>query len=639
MPAPYDNSTLITGVSFDTESLVRLAAGSDNWACTWGSDGKLYATWGDGDGFESADSGMGVATIDGIPPATLTGDDLWRVDRGSLGGKSLGIIMIDSVLYMLAGPGSNFDAFETTWLQYASSPYTSWTYSSTFFTTADGFSKPCILQFGQNYAGARDNYVYVYGVNAAAGDGVKWTEIFLARVPKAEFATRASWEFLSALDGSFNPSWSSDVGDAIAVFTDASGGVTDSPSVTYHQTIGRYILMKAFDPAKTYPSGGLSIFEAPEPWGPWKTVLYEENWQGSENAYYYQIPTKWISGNDFTMIFTGWNSGESIALDAYQHMQGTFTVASSGGDMTAAERASAMGFGVPGFLGVPPSATMNLNPLERMHALGLFINPFTFDFVGTAQVSGAGEVSATGTKQASGSVSLSGSGTIETVGTKQGAGASTVGGSGDAGVSGSKGAAGVAEVSGSGSLSATGSSAESHSGSVAISGSGSLSAIGSKQAQSAATVAGYGHLTTSGSKGAHGVATITGSGDISATGTGGESHGGSVAIGGGGDLAVIGSKGAIGSAQVSTSGQLSALGIKHVGGVVSVSGGGTPTTTAYKSVGGFVEVSGWGEVSAFGSQVLYGNVLRRNNERLRMPGVRHERLRMPGILNETLTER
>lgn len=40
--APYPASQIISKVSFDTSTLVRKASGSDNWACTWGTDGHKY---------------------------------------------------------------------------------------------------------------------------------------------------------------------------------------------------------------------------------------------------------------------------------------------------------------------------------------------------------------------------------------------------------------------------------------------------------------------------------------------------------------------------------------------------------------------------------------------------------------------
>ena len=56
-------------------------------------------------------------------------------------------------------------------------------------------------------------------------------------------------------------------------------------------------------------NGGLdqfSIYEAPEPWGPWSTVFYTENWD-TDPGEVQHIPSKWISGdgNTIYLVFAG----------------------------------------------------------------------------------------------------------------------------------------------------------------------------------------------------------------------------------------------------------------------------------------------------------------------------------------------
>ncbi len=79
--------------------------------------------------------------------------------------------------------------------------------------------------------------------------------------------------------------------------------------------------------------GGLnqfSIYDAPEPWGPWTTVFYTEQWQGGvlstgnggwgESQH---IPTKWISpdGKTFHLVFAG--------DDSFSVMKATLTTATA----------------------------------------------------------------------------------------------------------------------------------------------------------------------------------------------------------------------------------------------------------------------------------------------------------------------
>jgi len=52
--------------------------------------------------------------------------------------------------------------------------------------------------------------------------------------------------------------------------------------------------------------GGLGIFDGPEPWGPWTTVYYAEQWDvgpGETSS----MPTKWMSrdGKTCYLLFSG----------------------------------------------------------------------------------------------------------------------------------------------------------------------------------------------------------------------------------------------------------------------------------------------------------------------------------------------
>jgi len=53
-------------------------------------------------------------------------------------------------------------------------------------------------------------------------------------------------------------------------------------------------------------AGGFGIYDAPEPWGPWTTVFYTDNWDvgpGETSSF----PTKWMSANGTTihLVFSG----------------------------------------------------------------------------------------------------------------------------------------------------------------------------------------------------------------------------------------------------------------------------------------------------------------------------------------------
>ena len=71
------------------------------------------------------------------------------------------------------------------------------------------------------------------------------------------------------------------------------------------------------------------MFDAPEPWGPWTTVLYTE---GAEvfgagrietSTFFWNFSNKWLSpdGRDFVLLFTGINTN-----DSWNTVEGSFRV-------------------------------------------------------------------------------------------------------------------------------------------------------------------------------------------------------------------------------------------------------------------------------------------------------------------------
>jgi len=70
--------------------------------------------------------------------------------------------------------------------------------------------------------------------------------------------------------------------------------------VIYDPGIRRYLMALAYDHA-----GGWGLFDAPEPWGPWTTILHRE-WDIAD-THGYRLPAKWISsdGLGLTLVFSG----------------------------------------------------------------------------------------------------------------------------------------------------------------------------------------------------------------------------------------------------------------------------------------------------------------------------------------------
>ncbi|MBI2558894.1 DUF4185 domain-containing protein [Candidatus Woesearchaeota archaeon] len=188
---------------------------------------------------------------------------------------------------------------------------------------SDGIIIPTFLQFGKNYAGARDAYVYSYAINLKNPSSLEVQipgEIILMRVPQASIMNRASYEFFSGLDSSGNPTWTTNLAARKPVFAD-SKGVGWTASASFNSGLGRYFLITEHDGSF---NGDIGIFEAQNPWGPWSTIYYTSAFGSPTipaNTFFWNFANKWLStdGKDFTLVFTG--VGES---DSWNTVRGNF---------------------------------------------------------------------------------------------------------------------------------------------------------------------------------------------------------------------------------------------------------------------------------------------------------------------------
>ena len=206
---------------------------------------------------------------------------------------------------------------------------TTWDVEATpvdFFTGR--LSSAHFLQFGKAYAGARDDFVYAYF--PAGEDGNSYWEngdgILLGRVPRHRMLERKAWDFYTGLNAQDTPEW--DRNDALAQPVFAYPRMTGSNHVVYNSALKRYIMgnYSFFDsvrphddwmsdgkrprplhqciPTSQFPSQ-LTLFEAPEPWGPWRWFHRDDNW-GCWGGYQPSFPTKWMSadGREMFMVYS-----------------------------------------------------------------------------------------------------------------------------------------------------------------------------------------------------------------------------------------------------------------------------------------------------------------------------------------------
>jgi CubicO group peptidase (beta-lactamase class C family) len=298
---PYPQSSAIRRISFaPEESIVIKAKGSDNWPLTWGDDDSIYTSYGDGWGFEpliKPKLSMGFARVLG-PPENFTAENIRsqsgeRSGDGRKGPKSSGMLMVDGLLYMWVRNTGNAELWwspdhATTWRQ--------------AFRFTESFATPCFLNFGRNYAGARDNFVYAYsqdGPDAYQPDD----QMILARAPKDRVRDRSAWEFYAG------DSWTQDIAACRPVLRFPRR--CERSDAVYNPGLKRYLLAVGYG-----HTGGWGIFDASEPWGPWSIAFHTESWGLPFATHGYRLPAKWISPDGRTMwlVFTGLKTYDAFCV-------------------------------------------------------------------------------------------------------------------------------------------------------------------------------------------------------------------------------------------------------------------------------------------------------------------------------------
>lgn len=304
-------SPLIAGVTWDFASLIRRAHGSDLWPVTWAADGDVYCGWGDGGGFEGdSDSrgrvSLGFAKISGMPPDVF-GTNVWgdhkrgfAQHQATFGGKPVSMLCVDGVLYAFitswgAFPGRPNPIPPESRLAWSADSGATWTQSTWKLVQSPGnFYGGTFVNFGRDYAGAPDSFVYVYGsITGKRG-------VVLARVDKHKIRDMAAYEFFTDPDTDAKPQWNADRSSARAVFTDPDRPASEVLfSVVYDAPLRRYLATWSHEGTV----GGLWLLDAPQLWGPWTTVATYDDWGhfGRREALLWSIPVKWISRDGKTI--------------------------------------------------------------------------------------------------------------------------------------------------------------------------------------------------------------------------------------------------------------------------------------------------------------------------------------------------
>jgi hypothetical protein len=286
----------------------------DTYPMTWADDDQIYASAGDPLWGETKD-GLDVERFKGGP----TDYKIEKVNHmndykgwGGDGVKPSGMICVDGILYlafqnlrkfrkpahgMASQHGS--DAHIVYSCTTAAVPKGQWWVPAIQNIAAPmfpghKFGGPAFVNFGRNNADARDEFVY-----AVSSD--QWdngSNLRLGRVSAAEITRAEAWQWVCAFKPSGEPSWLHNLDEAIPVLS--LHRWLGLPEMVYLAGIKRYLLLTWRLHKDFSGSDGtdLVILDAPEPWGPFTLVHFEEYWQGREfNPYAPRVPLKWMGAD------------------------------------------------------------------------------------------------------------------------------------------------------------------------------------------------------------------------------------------------------------------------------------------------------------------------------------------------------
>ncbi len=157
----------------------------------------------------------------------------------------------------------------TAQLAWSSDHARTWTWCDWRFETS--FGCPTFLNFGQNYAGARDDFVYVYSPD---GDSAYQAadRMVLARVPKDRITERDAYEFFAGHEPGRRSRSGPATSPAAQCGLRSSRGCGRS-AISYDAGLERYLWCQTLPGGDARFRGGFGIYDAPEPWGPWTTVV------------------------------------------------------------------------------------------------------------------------------------------------------------------------------------------------------------------------------------------------------------------------------------------------------------------------------------------------------------------------------
>jgi hypothetical protein len=306
---PYPPSEVIT--KFDwapAKTIVRQAKDGDNWPVTWADDDAIYTTFGDGTGFPPKTErklSCGFARVTG-KPTDFTGANIRseaeQLGDGRKGKKGWGLLSVGGTLYLWLGHADEKGGESQ--LAWSKDHGKTWAFAQWRFAE---FGLVGFVNFGKDYAGARDDFVYAYSHDGPLAD-TPANRFVLMRAPKDRLTDRDAWEFFVRTGEGGKPVWDRDLARRGAVFSNLDGCLRSA--MTYNPGLRRYLWWQQVpqpkghkDRGDTRFEGGFGVYDAPEPWGPWTTAYFTPKWDVGPGEHG-DFPAKWMSADGKTLYLT-----------------------------------------------------------------------------------------------------------------------------------------------------------------------------------------------------------------------------------------------------------------------------------------------------------------------------------------------
>lgn len=338
----------ITGITFDFDSDTFYGSETDNFPMTWASDGRVLTSGGDGRGLLSplgptrselsfhdtgdADwqsltwrdrSGSGIPDTGETPDHPEAEHNIPGSPRDDHRGKCKGMLTIDGKTYIAVTPGSSGQGLQSSTLYRCDDDdvLATWVQGARWINPAASGSEdvyaPGLMQAGQNYADAPYPYVYMPYMHVADGG------VYLARCSTANLATdfldKSAWEFW---DGS---GWAATEADAAAIYTEPTHSTTDGVSLTYFKHLQQYLLIYTHSAGSSVDSNWVFAVSR-EPEGPYTEIArYTDDWGPAavwRQGFYMDVASKWTSGLDIVLVWSGVNATDRLNMLAATLIQG-----------------------------------------------------------------------------------------------------------------------------------------------------------------------------------------------------------------------------------------------------------------------------------------------------------------------------